>query len=151
MMKVKDKKFYEDKEKGVNVCILRLGNGKIFKGVSVCKEEDMKYYSSILGGFLAESIAYKKYYSFLIKYYTKLPNVVASQEFLKDKEKKIAEATIGYDQVCAAMKNEVEEYFKAKERVKKYLERKEKGLPLTMAEDLQNKAKKIREIAGKKK
>ena len=114
-------------------------------------EEDMKYYSSILGGYLAECIAYKKYYAFLIKYYSKLPNVVTSQDFLKDKEKKIMEAKNNYMQICEAMKNEVEEYFKSKERVRKYLERKEKGLPLTMAEDLQNKAKKIREMASKKK
>ena len=45
----------------------------------------------------------------------------------------------------------IENYYKSKKRIENYLERKRKGQPLTIMEDLQLKANKLRKMAKEKK
>lgn len=152
-MKMIDERTYENKEKGVNVCIIKTDTGRKFKGIARCKEEDMEYYSSILGGTIANYIAKKKYYAAVIKNTTRLLNTISSlstEAFQEECRQDLIKAQISYDEICKNMSSMIEEYFKLKKRIKNYLERKRKGLPLTMTEDLQIKANKLREMSKKK-
>lgn len=153
-MKVIKTNYYENKEKGVNVYILKTDIGLEFKGIARCKKEDMKYYSSILGGSIAICIAEKKYYAALIKYVTRF---LKDNEYLltdlakKEYEQDLVKAQICYNKICKDMPTMIENYYKSKKRIENYLERKRKGQPLTIMEDLQLKANKLRKMAKEKK
>lgn len=153
LIKIKDIKNYENKEKGVNVCIIKTDTGKKFKGIARCKEEDMKYYSSILGGSIASYIAKKKYYAAVIKTTTSFLGTIKSlgaEGFIEEYRQDLIKAQTCYNEICKDMPIMIEQYFKSKKRIENYLERKRKGQPLTIMEDLQLKADKLRKMAKEK-
>lgn len=153
-MEMSSSKVYENKAEGVNVCVIRTNIGRKFKGIARCYKEDMKYYSSILGGSIATCIAQKKFYAALIKDLKRLlksTDAVATPAFKEACRQKLRKAEMCYEEICKEMPIMIEDYFKAKAKVKSYLKRKEKGLPTTMVEDLQIKADELRKMAKKRK
>ena len=117
LIKIIDTKTYENKEKGVNVCIIKTDIGKDFKGIARCKEEDMKYYSSILGGSIANYIAEKKYYAAVIKHTTSFLEMVgplSTEAFQEEYRQDLVKAQACYDEICEDMPIMIEQYFKSK-------------------------------------
>ena len=111
----KEKNFVNEK-KYEDIYIIWLNNGKFFRGKSKCAEEDRENYSFILGGEIAYLRAYKKF----IKYKIKNINLF-SDENIEELKKEL-------DNIDLTIENSIKNFYKGKERVKKYKERKTKGL-----------------------